>query len=135
MIKIFYRLTFSYFVFLSVRVLCFASCAVTVWKSSGIPPVQISTNHQARDLISAFELNTAQYSKLRKEFDYLDDQDFESALFFEYKGQIYCLADFVRLDSYIPGNWQGIMNETYFSGILVKIVESCQSVIVASYCS
>lgn len=97
--------------------------------------MQITTNGQARDLISAFELNTAQYTKLRKEFDYLDDQDFESAMFFEYKGQIYCLADFIRLDSYIPGNWQGVMNHTYFSGILVKIVDSCQSVIVASYCS
>ena len=97
--------------------------------------MQITTNGQARDLISAFELNTAQYTKLRAEFDYLDDQDFESAMFFEYKGQIYCLADFIRLDSYIPGNWQGVMNDTYFSGILVKIVDSCQSVIVASYCS
>jgi hypothetical protein len=97
--------------------------------------VQITTNGQARDLISAFELNTAQYSQLRKEFDYLDDQDFDASMFFEYKGQIYALADFIRLDSYIPGGWQGIMSETYSSGILVKIVDSCQSVVVASYCS
>jgi hypothetical protein len=95
--------------------------------------MQITTNNQARELISAFELPTANYKELRKEFDYLDDQDFESAMFFTYKGQIYCLADFMRLDSYIPGNWQGVMNDTYFSGILVKIVDSCQSVVVGTY--
>jgi len=95
--------------------------------------MQITTNHQKRELISAFELPTANYKELRKEFDYLDDQDFESAMFFTYKGKIYCLADFMRLDSYIPGNWQGVMNDTYFSGILVKIVDSCQSVVVGTY--
>ncbi len=95
--------------------------------------MQITTNHQPRELISAFELPTANYKELRKQFDYLDDQDFESAMFFTYKRQIYCLADFMRLDSYIPGNWQGVMNDTYFSGILVKIVDSCQSVVVGTY--
>ena len=97
--------------------------------------MQITTNGQARELISAFELPTANYKELGKQFDYLSDEEFECAMFFNYKGETYCLADFIRLDSYIPGNWQGIMNETYFSGILVKIVDSCQSVIVASYCS
>jgi len=95
--------------------------------------MQITTNHQPRELISAFELPTANYKELRKEFDYLDDRDFESAMFFTYKGQIYCLADFMRLDSYIPGNWQGVINDTYFSGILIKIVDSCQSVVVGTY--
>jgi hypothetical protein len=97
--------------------------------------MQITTNHQPRELISAFELPTANYKELRKQFDYLDDRDFDSATFFTYKGQIYCLADFMRLDSYIPGNWQGVHNFTYGCGLLVKIVDSCQSVVVASYCS
>jgi hypothetical protein len=98
--------------------------------------MQITTNHQARELISAFELNTAQYTKLRKEFDYLDDQDFESAMFFTYKGQIYCLADFMRLDGeLLAKGWQGVHNFTYGCGLLVKIVDSFQSVVVASYCS
>ena len=97
--------------------------------------MQITTNHQARELISAFELPTANYKEVRKEFEWMDDSEFESAMFFTYKGQIYCLADFMRLDSYIPGNWQGVMNDTYFSGILVKIVDSCQSVVVGTYIS
>jgi hypothetical protein len=95
--------------------------------------ITVKTNNVPRDLISAFELSSAQYSKLRAEFDYMEDADFESAMFFTYKSQIYCLADFMRLDSYIPGNWQGVMNDTYFSGILVKIVDSCKSVVVGRY--
>lgn len=93
----------------------------------------IITNNVPRDLISAFELSTKQYSKLRKEFDYMDDLDFDSSMFFTYKGQVYCLDQFLRLDHYMPGNWQGILNDTYFSGIVVKIVESCQSIIVGTY--
>ena len=96
--------------------------------------MQITTNGQARDLISAFELNTAQYTKLRKEFDYLDDQDFESAMFFEYKNQIYCLADFIRTESdLLAKGWQGFHTWYAGAGVVVKIVESCQSVIVGTY--
>ena len=98
-----------------------------------MPTMQITTNNQPRELISAFELPTANYKELRKQFDYLDDQDFDSSMFFNYKGEMYCLAEFIRLDHYIPGNWQGVLNHGYFAGILVKIVDSRQSVIVGSY--
>jgi len=96
----------------------------------------IKTNNVPRDLISAFELNGAQYSKLRKEFDWMDDSDFESAMFFEYRGQVYALAEFMRTggDLLVQG-WQGILNQTYFSGLVVKIVESCERVVVGSYFS
>ena len=134
MIKFFYRLTFSYFVFLSVEGLRFAPCAVTVWESSGIPPVQITTNGQARDLISAFELNAAQYSKLRKEFEWMDDAEFESARFFNYRGQIYSLADFIRTEGdLLVKGWQGMHSWYASAGLLVKLVDSCQSVIVGTY--
>ena len=96
--------------------------------------MQITTNNQARDLISAFELNGAQYSKLRKEFEWMDDAEFESALFFNYRGQIYALADFIRTEGDLMAKgWQGIMNQSYFDGLLVKIVDSCQSVVVGRY--
>ena len=96
--------------------------------------MQITTNNQARDLISAFELNGAQYSKLRKEFEWMDDAEFESAMFFNYRGQIYALADFIRTEGDLMAKgWQGIMNQSYFDGLLVKIVDSCQSVVVGRY--
>ena len=60
--------------------------------------LNVKTNNVPRDLISAFELSGAQYSKLRKEFEWMDDSEFESAMFFNYRGQIYALADFMRTE-------------------------------------
>ena len=95
----------------------------------------VKSNFIPRDLISAFELPAAKYSKLRAEFDYMEDADFESAMFFEYRGQVYALADFMRTEGDIlRDGWQGILNETFFSGLVVKIVQSCESVVVGRYC-
>jgi hypothetical protein len=91
----------------------------------------IKTNNVPRDLISAFELSSAQYSKLRAEFDWMDLDEFDSAMFFEYRGQVYALADFMRTEGdLLAQGWQGILTDTFFSGIVVKIVESCQRIVV-----
>ena len=96
--------------------------------------LNVKTNNVPRDLISAFELSGAQYSKLRKEFEWMDDSEFESAMFFKYRGQIYALADFMRTEGdLLAKGWQGILNQSYFDGLLVKIVDSCQSVVVGRY--
>jgi hypothetical protein len=101
----------------------------------GSMSLTIKTNNVARDLISAFELDSNQYSKLRQEFDYMEQDEFDSAMFFQYRGQIYALADFIRTEGdLLAQGWQGILNESYFSGLVVKIVESCQSVVVGRYC-
>jgi hypothetical protein len=97
--------------------------------------LQITTNNQPRELISAFELNTAQHKELRKQFDYLSDEEFDCAMFFNYKGETYCLSDFIRIysgDLLVKG-WQGMHSWCASAGLLVKIVDSCQSVIVGSY--
>jgi hypothetical protein len=97
--------------------------------------IAITTNFVPRDLISAFELSTVQYAELRKEFDYMDDADFDSAMFFKYRGHVYALAQFLRTGSdLLAQGWQGICNETVYSGVVVKIVESCQYVVVGRYC-
>ncbi len=91
----------------------------------------VKTNNVPRDLISAFELSSAQYSKLRAEFDWMDLDEFDSAMFFEYRGQVYALADFMRTEGdLLAQGWQGILTDTFFSGIVVKIVESCQRIVV-----
>jgi hypothetical protein len=95
----------------------------------------VKTNNVPRDLISAFELPPAKYSELRKEFDYLEDADFDYAMFFEYRGQVYPLAEFIRTEGdLLAQGWQGICNQTYFSGLVVKIVESCERIVVGRYC-
>jgi hypothetical protein len=97
--------------------------------------IAITTNFVPRDLISAFELNGAQYTKLRKEFDYMNDADFDSAMFFKYRRQVYALAEFLRTEGdLLSRGWQGICNETVYSGVVVKITQSCQYVVVGRYC-
>jgi len=97
--------------------------------------ITVKTNNVPRDLVSAFELPPMKYSELRKEFDYLEDADFDNAMFFEYRGQVYALADFIRTEGDIlRDGWQGILGETYFSGIVVKIIESCERIVVGRYC-
>jgi hypothetical protein len=91
----------------------------------------IKTNNVPRDLISAFELSSAQYSKLREQFDWMDLDEFDSAMFFEYRGQVLALSDFMRTEGdLLAQGWQGILTDTFFSGIVVKIVESCQRIVV-----
>jgi hypothetical protein len=100
-----------------------------------IMSIAITTNFVPRDLISAFELNGAQYTKLRKEFDYMNDADFDSAMFFKYRRQVYSLAEFLRTEGdLLSQGWQGICNETVYSGVVVKITQSCQYVVVGRYC-
>ena len=96
----------------------------------------IKTNNVPRDLLSTFELSSAQYSKLREQFDWMDLDEFDSAMFFEYRGQVLALSDFMRTEGdLLAQGWQGILNETFFSGIVVKIVESCERIVVGRYCA
>jgi hypothetical protein len=97
--------------------------------------ISVTTNNVPRDLISAFELSAVQYAELRKEFDYMNDADFDSAMFFKYRKQVYSLAEFLRTEGdLLSRGWQGICSETAYSGVLVKIVESCRYVVVGRYC-
>ena len=91
----------------------------------------VKTNNVPRDLISAFELSSAQYSKLREQFDYLTEDEFDSTVFFKYRGQVYTLSEFMRTEGdLLAQGWQGILTDTFFSGIVVKIVESCERIVV-----
>ncbi len=96
----------------------------------------IKTNNVPRDLLSTFELSSAQYSKLREQFDWMDLDEFDSAMFFEYRGQVLALSDFMRTEGdLLAQGWQGILNETFFSGLVIKIVESCERIVVGRYCA
>ena len=87
----------------------------------------IKTNNVPRDVVYWYELTDAE----RAEFDYLDSDDAQcSASFFRYRGNVYDLGEFMV--SPIKG-WDGIRNDSYFSGILVRYVEDCERVIVAAY--
>ena len=81
--------------------------------------------------------NKVGFSKLREEFDYLTEEQFDVTEFFQYAGDWYCMADFMRLDGnsiFDNKKWDGYVSHTYFSGILVKYFHDGR-VIVGTYSS
>src|SRR5881394_3913272 len=88
--------------------------------------ITIITNNVPRFTVEAYELSSDE----RAEFDYLDwgaiDAGMDSADFLRYRGTTYDLGEFqhVPSDSSSFGNWDGCKPETFFSGILVRYVDS-----------
>ena len=80
--------------------------------------VNIITNVHERELISWNDLT----EKEQNDHDYLSWDDHDEKLFARYKGEVYFTGDFI-LGATIPIQWDGIKQDTFFSGILMKFVE------------
>jgi len=107
--------------------------------------MKIVSNHQYRYFLSGYELP----EKIRKsEFDYINDGAFAEENFMKYKGEYYCMNDFVRIvkpngDSGFAHidyagdlkGWNGIFSETYFSGLVIKISDYGDAYKIGRYCS
>ena len=98
----------------------------------------IKTNGRSRHTINACELSP----KERAEFDYLDwtavDEGRESALFVMYKGRLYDVGEFVRVDplSDLYGlGWRGYSADSYFSGTLIRLSDDGYSAVMGRYYS
>ena len=99
--------------------------------------MKIITNNKQRSIIYGFELS----DKEKEQFDYLDDID--ECSFFRYKGDIYDMGEFIRIDqSIVPHpqrsaweNWHGYSSDSFFSGVLVRYAGDYESVIVGRYYS
>lgn len=89
--------------------------------------MKIITNNQPRQLIYGYELT----EKQKQDFDYLDDIDSQD--FVRYKGNIYDVSEFMstyNMDSL--KDWDGYTSDSYFSGVLIKIIDS-DTVIIGRY--
>jgi hypothetical protein len=93
---------------------------------------QIITNHQPRHIKYGYELAP----KWRERFNWIeDDEEFAHTEFVEYKGWVYALSEFMRCEHELAVlGFDGYHSDTYFSGVLIKIVDS-ESVIMARYFS
>lgn len=97
---------------------------------------RIVSNFQSRPLKYAHEFDAfnGERAKLRAEFSNLSEQDFNCVGFFNYLGSWYTLADFLRLEgSLLAKGWHSYLSETAWSAVIVRIVDSCQSVIVGRH--
>jgi hypothetical protein len=97
--------------------------------------LKIFGNNHPVPIVYGWELTP----KERKEFDYLSDDEMDGEAFFRYKGNVYSLDEFMRIEgagtSELRSIADGIHNDTYFSGILVKYVDSNDAVLVYTFYS
>jgi hypothetical protein len=97
--------------------------------------MDIKTNHKPRPTVYGWELT----DKERAEFDYLDD--INGGSFFRYKGAVYDLGEFMRIDHVrecLPETftgWHGYQSDTFFSGLLVRYSGDFESVVIGQYFS
>lgn len=84
----------------------------------------IKTNNQPRRLFFACELSQPERAKLRQQFDWMEDEQFDhDCSFFKYRGEYYNLSDFLtntNPDGMFKG-WHGVSSDSYFSGMVVKL--------------
>lgn len=84
--------------------------------------LSIKTNNVPRLLLYGYQLT----EKERKEFDYIDAEDFETHEFFRYKGILYDLGEFTRIPcmpTESPMNrWDGYAGDSFFSGVVIRYV-------------
>lgn len=93
--------------------------------------MEIRTNNVPRLLKYGYEMP----KKFKADFDYIAEEDFDYHSFFVYKGQWYDLGEFMLVENNedLKG-WNGYRSDSYFSGILVKLVDD-DSLIVGQYFS
>ena len=108
--------------------------------------MKFTTNNKPREVIYGYQLTEKEY----QDFDYLGEygsDDMCMAQFIRYKGEVYYLGDFVRIvqpgdpDYHFAhinwnnkyGDWEAILAETFFSGLVIKWVDdNYETVVVGS---
>ena len=92
--------------------------------------MKVITNNKPRQLIYGYELT----DKQKQDFDYIDDID--SHNFVKYKGMIFDIGEFIRVENNdsLKG-WDGYSSDSFFSGTLIKYAEDMESVIMGWYYS
>lgn len=95
--------------------------------------VEVKTNNAPRPLIAWHELTDSE----RREFDWIESPEETGADFFRYRGNVYCVSEFMRVPekSDALDNWDGYAADSYFSGTVIKLSEDGESVIAGRYYS
>lgn len=85
----------------------------------------VITNHHYHRLLSPYELTEKELA----EFDYLDMEE-QGLSFFRYRGQVYWLGDFMRIDHI--KEWHGMMSLGFFEAVLIALSDDGEAVKVAT---
>ena len=105
--------------------------------------LRIITNNVPRPLLGWWDLDEGQQLFVRTEYDWLWDNDTmtnEDEYYIQYRGWLYCLSDFMRVNEKSAGcpfgGWDGYSGDTFFSGVLLRMVEDAwdgPAVVMAHY--
>lgn len=88
--------------------------------------MEVTTNNHWRQILYWHDLTQKEQKELQDSYDSVKESNF-----FRYKGQIYDLSDFVRIN--MPG-WDASKPDSFFSGISVKVSECGDAIKVGQYC-
>ena len=99
--------------------------------------MKIKTNNVPRHLVYGYELT----EKESADFDYLSPDELSVHEFVRYKGQVYDMSEFMRIDKTVAphpqregwDHWHGYSSDSFFSGVLVRVSNDGESVVMATY--
>ena len=82
--------------------------------------MKITTNNHYRMILSFFDLTEKEQSEIKDNYDTI-----EESLFFRYRGLVYDLNEFMRVQygtafNKVINDWDGYHNDSFFSAVLVK---------------
>ena len=102
--------------------------------------LKIKTNNRERELLSLHEFPLGRQCDLRSQFDWLDEEEFDSPGFFTYKGRVHHISQYLacdqiqKMESEFSG-WHGYESDSFFSGTVIRVSDDGETVVVGSYCS
>jgi len=85
----------------------------------------IKTNNQPRDLLNVWDFSPKDQARIKQDFDWLEDIESDSS-FFQYKGRIYNLSEFMRGGA---EGWDGSKADSWSCGVLVKVSSDGEQVV------
>ncbi len=96
--------------------------------------LKVKTNNVPREITYGYQLT----AKEKEEFDYIAADELDGHLFVRYRGLVYDIGDFMRLNGgpLTDLGWQGAAGGSYFSGVVIKFVriDHDDLVILGTYC-
>lgn len=99
--------------------------------------MNIRTNNVPRQLLYLCDFNATDQDKIRKQYDWMEPEDLEYNFgFFKYRNCYYHLQDFMRASGDATGDlcaWDGYSNDSFFSGVVIKLCDDNESVVVGTY--
>ena len=99
--------------------------------------MNIRTNNVPRQLLYLSDFNATDQDKIRKQYDWMESEDIECNFgFFKYRNRYYHLQDFMWASDDATGDlcaWDGYCSDSFFSGVVMKLCDDNESVVVGTY--